>query len=85
MLSISLRVNNEVAAIAVIKVVRGEAHSKLRNHFWYSYQADDDENHRFLGRVLHNYDNGPFALMQKVSKAIVAQQKAARENEKTTA
>lgn len=85
MLAVSLRVNNDIAAIGVMKIVRGEAHGKLRNHFWYSYQADDDQNHRYLGKVLHNYDNGAFALVQKVSKAIVAQQKAARKHEKTTA
>lgn len=61
-----------------MKIVRGEAHPKLRHHFYYSYQADDDDNHRFMGKVLHNYNSGPFALIQKVSKAIVAQQKAAR-------
>lgn len=61
---------------ANIVIVRGEPHGKLPNHFWYSYQADDDDNHRYLGKVLHNYDNGAFALTQKVTKAIVAQQKA---------
>lgn len=72
-------------SVATIKVVRGEPHTKLRGHFWYSYEADDDRNHRYLGKVLHNYDNGAFALVQKVSKAITCQQKAAKQHEKETA
>lgn len=61
MLIVSLNVNGR-NIIGDIKIVRGKPHPKLRNHFYYSYQADDDKNHRYLGEVLHNYDAGAFAL-----------------------
>jgi len=75
MLLVSINVNRQ-HDVANIKIVRGEAHLKLRNHFYYSYQAEDDKNHRYIGKVLHNYNSGAFALTQRVTKAIVAQQKA---------
>lgn len=78
MLIVRLNVNGR-HEVADIKIVRLETHPKLRNHFYYSYQADDDTNHRYIGRVLHNYNSGAFALTQRVVKAIVAQQKAQRE------
>lgn len=61
--------------IAGISIVRGEAHEKLPTHFYYSYKANCDGK-RYKGIVLHNYDTGAFALVKKVTKAIVAQQKA---------
>lgn len=76
-LLIRLDINNSHRAASIV-IVRGEPHRKLPNHFWYSYQADDDEPHRYMGKVLHNYDHGVFALTQKVTKAIVAQQRAAK-------
>lgn len=76
-LLIRLDINNKHRAGSIV-IVRGDPHPKLPNHFYYKYQADDDNNHRYIGEVLHNYDNGAFALTQKVTKAIVAQQKAER-------
>lgn len=81
MLIVSLAVNQS-GRIADIQIVRREEHGKLRNHYWYSFEAHDDKGGEFYGKVLHNYDAGPFALTQKVTKAIVAQQKAAREASK---
>jgi hypothetical protein len=61
-----------------IKIVRGEPHTKLPNHYWYTYDAYTDKREAYHGKVLHNYDNGFMALTSKVTKAIVAEQKAAR-------
>lgn len=80
MLQVELNVNGK-HVVAKIMIVRGDPHARLKQHFWYHYQADDDQNHRYIGKVLHNYDSGAFALTQKVTKAIVAQQKAARQKE----
>jgi hypothetical protein len=66
---------NGLNQIAGISIVRGEAHGKLPHHFCYSYKANCDGK-RYIGNVLHNYNSGAFALTQKVTKAIVAQQKA---------
>lgn len=63
--------------IVKIKAVRGEAHSKLRRAFYYQYQATVDGKVH-IGTVVHSYDNGAVALTQKIAKAVVAQQKAAR-------
>lgn len=67
--------------VAKLMIVRGDQHPKLKRSFYYHYQADytdmDGNKHRYLGKVIHNYDKGAFALTQKVTKAIVAQQKAA--------
>lgn len=76
-LLIRLNINTGHRAAGIV-VVRGEAHPKLPNHFYYSYAATDDEKNSYTGDVLHNYDNGVFALTQKVTKAIVAQQKSAK-------
>lgn len=81
MLQIDMTVNGK-KYVAKLMVVRGDQHIKLRNSFWYHYQADYEDpaggTHRYLGKVLHNYDHGAMALTQKVTKAIVAQQKAAK-------
>lgn len=58
-----------------IKVIRGAKHPKLRSHFYYSYSAAIADK-IFTGKVLHNYDHGAITLTHKVTKAIVAQQKA---------
>lgn len=73
--TLTINVNHEAANI---KIVRGDAHGKLPHHFYYHYQADDDNNHRYIGNVLHNYNNGAIALVQKVTRAIVLQQKAVK-------
>lgn len=79
MLMVSMVVNNK-REVGDIKIVRGEPHGKLPHHFYYSYQADDNDNHRYLGQVLHNFNSGPYALVAKVTKAIVRQQKSAKAN-----
>lgn len=75
MLIVKMQVNND-PQIGEIRIVRGEAHPKLKHHYTYHYQADyaapgDTEyNHRYIGDVLHNYNRGAFSLVQKVTKAI---------------
>lgn len=69
---------NEKHQAAQIVIVRGEQHNRLPQHFWYSYQASDDKGNEYEGEVLHNYDSGAFALTQKVTKAVVSQQKASK-------
>lgn len=64
--------------IASIEAVRGEAHPRLKRAYWYSYRATLENNQMFVGKVLHSYDNGAIALTQKLTKAVVAQQKALR-------
>ena len=76
-LLIRLDINNKHRAGSIV-IVRGDPHPKLPNHFYYSYRADQDTGDKYTGEVLHNYDNGAFALTAKVTKAIVAQQKEAR-------
>lgn len=76
MLRIRLSINDNIAAIALITVVRRHEHPKLKRHFTYTYVAELDDSEVFEGTVLHNYDNGAIALLQKVTKAIVSQQKA---------
>lgn len=63
--------------IVKIKAVRGEAHQRLRRAFHYSYEATVD-NVKYLGQVVHSYDNGAVALTAKITRAIVSQQRAAR-------
>jgi hypothetical protein len=60
-----------------IKVVRGANHPKLPHHFYYAYTVKVDDK-VYTGRVVHNYNRGAIALTQKVTKAIVAKQKAER-------
>lgn len=78
MLIVNATVNNNKPLAYTMQIVRGDAHPKLRHSFYYHYQADDDNKHRYIGNVVHNYKHGAFALTQKVAKAIVAQQKAAK-------
>lgn len=63
------------SAIAGISATRCEEHQKLDNHFYYKYKCNYD-GITYKGTVLHNYDNGAIALLQKITKAIVSQQKA---------
>lgn len=78
MLQVLLNINAE--SIATIKIIRREKHPQLKSSYYYSYIASyidmDGDERAYMGLVLHNYDNGPIALVQKVTKAIVAQQKA---------
>lgn len=76
-MALHIRFNVNERRIARATIVRTEPHPKLPNHFYYSYVAED-ETKRFKGEVLHNYDNGAFALTQKVMKDIVSKQKEAR-------
>lgn len=70
--------------VAKLMIVRGDPHPKLKHHFTYHYQADyappgdTSYTHRYIGDVLHNYNNGAFALVNKVTKAILKQQKTAK-------
>lgn len=75
MLIIRMDVNGKHQA-AQIAIRRVEPHFRLKHHFWYKYRATDDDNNVYRGVVLHDYENGAFALTQKVTKAIVIQQKA---------
>ena len=77
MLVININVNLK-HSVADIKIVRGEKHPKLPNHFYYSFVAKDDMNSTYVGEVLHNYGNGAYALTNRVLKAILLQQKVAR-------
>ncbi len=81
MLRVVMDVNGK-KPVATLNIVRGDAHPKLPTTFEYLYQADyesmDGSKHRYMGKVIHNYKNGAFALVQRVTKAIVAQQKAAK-------
>lgn len=79
-LLIRMDINNSHRAASIV-IVRGEPHTKLRNHFWYSYKAKEDTAMEYHGKVLHNYYHGAFTLTQKVTKAIVAQQRAAKVQE----
>ena len=77
MLIVNLSVNYR-HDVAEIKIIRKTPHTKLPRHFWYSYSAKTDMGKRYSGKVLHNYDSGAITLTNKVTKAIVAQQKAER-------
>lgn len=78
MLIVNLNVNR-IDDIGEIKIVRGEQHPRYKKpHYWYSYQATDDRGNFYKGKVLHGYDKGAFALVQKVTKAIVSTQKEER-------
>lgn len=81
MLQIDMTVNGK-QFVAKLMIVRGDAHPRLKRHHTYHYQADyedmDGGKHRYMGNVVHGYDSGAMALTQKVTKAIVAQQKAAK-------
>lgn len=66
-----------------IKAVRQQPHPKLPDHYYYSYEAViDDKKH--LGNVLHRYENGAMALVAKITKHVVAQQKALRDKDEKT-
>jgi hypothetical protein len=67
--------------IGQLAIVRGKQHPKLKRAFYYHYRAMIDGNW-FIGDVVHTYENGAVALTQKVTKAIVGQQKAARNGER---
>jgi len=63
--------------IGWVKMVRGIGHTRLKRAYYYKYRASiDDRMHE--GEVLHSYQNGAAALTQKVLRAVVAQQKAAK-------
>jgi hypothetical protein len=64
--------------IVTIRAVRGDEHKKIKNAFYYDWRANVDHK-LFTGRVLHSYDNGAVSLTQKLTKQIVAQQKALKE------
>lgn len=71
--------------VSIVQIVRGEAHTRLPGAFWYQYRATIDQQDtgskvQFMGKVLHSYKNGAVALTQKVTKAILAQQKATRKS-----
>lgn len=76
MLVVDISVNRR-RHVSIMKIVRGEQHKKLRKAFYYHYQVEVDGN-LHIGTVVHSYDNGAIALVQKVSKAVVAQQKLAK-------
>lgn len=84
MLQIDLAINTmrNIRSIAKITVARGGAHHRLKHHYYYDYRAKVDDQH-FTGVVLHNYDSMAIALVQKVTKDIVRQQKEARHAETT--
>lgn len=74
---ISVVDGNGKNTIVTIRAVRGEAHKKIKDAFYYDWRANVD--HKLhTGRVLHSYGNGAVALTQKLTKQIVAQQKAAK-------
>ena len=63
--------------VARVKAVRGPAHTRLPGAFYYEYQATLDSK-LYTGTVVHTYINGPFSLVARITKSIVAQQKADR-------
>lgn len=69
--------------VSIVQIVRGDANPRIPGAFWYQYRATIDQQEtgkkvQFMGKVLHSYKNGAVALTAKVSRAILAQQKAIR-------
>lgn len=70
--------------VSIVQIVRGDVHPRIPGAFWYQYRATIDQQDtgqkvQFMGKVLHSYKNGAVALTTKVSRAILAQQKAIKQ------
>lgn len=80
MLVAKLEINGR--PVGTVRIVRGADHPKLKRAYYYGFTATLDTDvpgysvHQ--GEVVHSYDNGAAALLAKVMRAIVKQQKAAK-------
>lgn len=63
--------------VARIAVLMAAPSPKVKNAYYYEYQATI-YGKTYTGTVLHSRINGSVALTQKVTKAVLAQQKADR-------